>query len=61
MVITSHFGKHNEAWATDPSFPYNQVGSHAKESNKRKRRRKRRDKAGTTASQDMGSGGDFAT
>jgi hypothetical protein len=59
MVITSHFGKCNEARATDPSPPYHLIGSHTKESDKRKRRRKRRKKAGTTTSQDMGSGGDF--
>ncbi len=56
MVITSHFGKHNVAWATDPSHPYYQIGSHAKESDEKKRRRKRRKKAGTISSQDMGSG-----
>jgi hypothetical protein len=42
MVITSHFGKCNEARATNPSPPYHQIGSHAKESDKRKWRRKRR-------------------
>jgi hypothetical protein len=36
MVITSHFGKCNEARVTNPSPPYHQIGSHAKESNKRK-------------------------
>jgi hypothetical protein len=59
MVITSHFGKCNEARATNPSPPYHQIGSHAKKSNKRKQRRKRRKRAGTTTSQDMGSAGDF--
>ena len=59
MVITSHFVKCNEAWATNPSPPYHQIGSHGKESDKMKRRRKRRKKAGTTTSQHMGSGGDF--
>jgi hypothetical protein len=59
MVITSHFGKRNESRATNPSPPYHQIGSHAKESDKRKWRWKRSKKAGTTTSQDMGSGGDF--
>ncbi len=59
MVIISHFGKCNEARATNPSPPYHQIGSHTKELDKRKQRRKRRKKAGTTTSQDMGSGGDF--
>ncbi len=59
MVITSHFGKCNEAWATNPSPPYHQIGSHAKESDKRKQRRKRRKKVRTATSQDMGNGGDF--
>ncbi len=58
-VITSHLGKCIEARATDPSPPYHQIGSHAKESDKRKQRRKKRKKAGTTTSQDMGSGEDF--
>jgi hypothetical protein len=49
----------NEARATNPSPPYHQIGSHAKESDKRKWRRKRRKKAGITTSQDMGSGVDF--
>jgi hypothetical protein len=61
MVITSHFGKHNKARATNPS-PLYQIGSHAKESDKRKQRRKRRKRAGTTTRQGMGSsGGDFTT
>ncbi len=59
MVITSHFSKCNGARATNPSPLYHQIGSHAKESDKRKRRRKRRKKAGTTASQDLVSDGDF--
>jgi hypothetical protein len=59
MVIRSHLRECNEAWATNPSPPYHQIGSHTKESDKRKWRRKRRKKAGTTTSHDMGSGGDF--
>jgi hypothetical protein len=60
MVITSHFGKRNEAQATNLSPLYHQIVSHAKESDKRKQNRKRSKKARTTTSQDMGSGGDFA-
>jgi hypothetical protein len=59
MVIPSHFGKSNEARTTNPSPPYHQICSHAKESDKRKRRRKRRKKTGSTTSQDVGCGEDF--
>jgi hypothetical protein len=59
MVITLHFGDCNEVRATDPSSPYYQIGSHTKESDKRKWRGEMRKKAGTTTSQDMRSGGDF--
>jgi hypothetical protein len=59
MVITSHLGKSNKARATNPSSPYHQIGSHAKESDKMKWRRKRKKTAETTTSQDMGSGEDF--
>jgi hypothetical protein len=59
MVTSSHLGKRNGAWATNPSPPYHQIGSHAEESDKRKQRRKNEKKAGTTTRQDMGSGEDF--
>jgi hypothetical protein len=54
MVITSHFGKCNEARATNLSPSNHPIGSHAKESDQRKW-----EKAGMTTSQDMRSGGDF--
>ncbi len=60
MGISSHFVKGNEAWANNPSPHYHQFGSkHAKESERRKQRRERRKKAGTSSSQDIGSGDDF--
>ena len=58
-VISSHFIESNKAWTTNPSPHYHQIGSqHAKESDKGKQRRTRRKKAGTTTSQDVGSGED---
>ncbi len=59
VVVTSHFGKSNEARATNPSFPYHQIGSYAKEFDKRKQRRKRTKKGRITTSHDVGSGEDF--
>jgi hypothetical protein len=57
MAILSHFAKSNEARATNPSPHYHQFGfQHAKEPDKRKQSRAMRKKAGTTTSQDMGSG-----
>ncbi len=57
MGISSHFAKSNEARATNPSPRYHKFGSkHAKESEQRKQTRERRKKAGTSSSQDVGSG-----
>jgi hypothetical protein len=61
MGILSHFVKSNKARATNPSPRYHQFGSkHAKESERRKQRRVRRKKAGTSSSQDVGSGDDYS-
>jgi hypothetical protein len=60
MGISSHFVESNEAQATNPSPHYHQFGSkHAKESERRKQRRVMRKKAGTSSSQDVGSGDDY--
>ena len=60
MGISSHFVESNKARATNPSPRYHQFGSkHAKESERRKQRRVRRKKAGTSSSQDVGSGDDY--
>ena len=60
MGILSHFVESNEARATNPSPCYHQfVSKHAKESERRKQRRVRRKKAGTSSSQDVGSGDDY--
>jgi hypothetical protein len=59
MAISSHSVKSNKARATNPSPRYHQFGSqHANESERRKQRRERRKKAGTSSSQDIGSGDD---
>jgi hypothetical protein len=58
-AILSHFVKSNKARATNPSPHYHQFGSqHAKEFDKRKQRREMKKQAGTTTSQDVGSGED---
>ncbi len=60
MGISSHFLESNEARATNPSPRYHQfVSKHAKESERRKQRRVRRKKAGTSSSQDVGSGDNY--
>ncbi len=60
MGILSHFVKSNEARATNSSPRSHQFGSkHAKESEQRKQRRVRRKKAGTSSSQDVGSGDNY--
>jgi hypothetical protein len=60
MAILLHFVESNKAGATNPSPLYHQFGSqHAKESERRKQRREKRKKAGTSSSQDVGSGDDY--
>ena len=60
MAISLHFVESNEARATNPSPRYHQfISQHAKESERRKQRREKRKKAGTSSSQDVGSGDNY--